>query len=58
MGAQVAASLAGGVADGLFSLAAWPYRPNDMETYNDASYIDDSNPYMMPISPWFFTNMP
>ncbi|OJJ73124.1 hypothetical protein ASPBRDRAFT_173463 [Aspergillus brasiliensis CBS 101740] len=60
VGADVAVTLGGGVADGLFSWAAWPYGPNDMNTYVDASYIDflDGKPYMMPVSPWFFTNMP
>ncbi|KAJ5889283.1 hypothetical protein N7504_010093 [Penicillium tannophilum] len=60
VGAQAAAGLANSVADGLFSWAAWPYGPNDMNTYIDASYIDflDGKPYMMPVSPWFFTNMP
>ncbi|PYH89995.1 hypothetical protein BO71DRAFT_463829 [Aspergillus ellipticus CBS 707.79] len=40
--------------------AAWPNGPNDMNTYVDASYIQylDKRPYMMPVSPWFFTNMP
>ncbi|PYI03726.1 alpha-1,3-glucanase/mutanase [Aspergillus sclerotiicarbonarius CBS 121057] len=58
-GADVAVTLGGGVADGLFSWAAWPYGPSDMNTYVDASYIDflDGKPYMMPVSPWFFTNM-
>jgi Glycosyl hydrolase family 71. len=58
--AKDALALADGVADGLFSWAAWPYGPNDMDTYVDASYIQylDGKPYMMPISPWLFTNMP
>ncbi|RAH44413.1 glycoside hydrolase family 71 protein [Aspergillus brunneoviolaceus CBS 621.78] len=60
VGAEAAAGLADGVADELFSWAAWPYGPSDMNTYTDASYIDflDGKPYMMPVSPWFFTNMP
>ncbi|RAL06034.1 glycoside hydrolase family 71 protein [Aspergillus ibericus CBS 121593] len=60
VGADVAVTLGSGVADGLFSWAAWPYGPSDMNTYVDASYIDflDGKPYMMPVSPWFFTNMP
>ncbi|KAK0117589.1 hypothetical protein ONS95_011925 [Cadophora gregata] len=46
--------------DGLFSWAAWPYGPNDINTYIDASYREFLNglPYMMPVSPWFYTNMP
>lgn len=60
LGAKPAAAEAGGVADGLFSWAAWPYGPNDMDTYIDASYQQylAGKPYMMPVSPWFFTNMP
>ncbi|PYH85252.1 hypothetical protein BO82DRAFT_398683 [Aspergillus uvarum CBS 121591] len=53
-------ALAGGVADSLFSWAAWPNGPNNMNTYIDASYIQylDKKLYIMPITPWFFTNMP
>ncbi|KAK4187709.1 glycosyl hydrolase [Podospora australis] len=60
IGAQPATKLAGGVADGLFSWDAWPKGPDNMTTYPDASYYDflGSKPYMMPISPWFYTNMP
>ncbi|RLL93056.1 hypothetical protein CFD26_100639 [Aspergillus turcosus] len=60
LGAMEAMQLAGGVADALFSWAAWPYGPNDMNTYTDASYINylEGKPYMMPVLPWFFTNMP
>lgn len=54
----------GGIADGLFNWAAWPYGHQDMDTYTDASYLQYINqtgtalPYMMPISPWFYTNLP
>lgn len=60
IGAQPAVNLAGGVADGLFSWDAWPKGPANMTTYPDASYYDflGSKPYMMSISPWFYTNMP
>ncbi|KXG50197.1 Glycoside hydrolase, family 71 [Penicillium griseofulvum] len=60
VGAKAAMALGDGVADGLFSWAAWPNGPNDMNTYVDASYMQylDKKAYMMPISPWFFTNMP
>lgn len=60
VGAKPAVALGDGVADGLFSWAAWPNGPNDMNTYVDASYMQflGTKPYMMPISPWFFTNMP
>jgi hypothetical protein len=60
---MVALELAGGVADGLFSWAAWPWGPQDMDTYVDASYFQylaaaGNKPYMMPAAPWFFTNLP
>jgi hypothetical protein len=34
-----------------------------MDTYVDASYLDflgqnGGKPYMMPVSPWFYTNLP
>ncbi|CAI7565273.1 unnamed protein product [Penicillium viridicatum] len=60
VGAKPAMALGDGVADGLFSWAAWPNGPNDMNTYVDASYMQylGKKPYMMPISPWFFTNLP
>ncbi|KAJ0305351.1 hypothetical protein Brms1b_010895 [Colletotrichum noveboracense] len=59
-GAKPALALADGVADGLFNWAAWPWGPRDIDTYNDASYIRRlvGRPYMMPVSPWFYTNMP
>ncbi|KAM3079161.1 Glucan endo-1,3-alpha-glucosidase agn1 [Clarireedia jacksonii] len=58
LGAKEALKL--GVADGLFSWAAWPWGNTDMNTYVDASYRDflKELPYMMPISPWFYTNLP
>ncbi|CAG8386345.1 unnamed protein product [Penicillium salamii] len=50
-------------ADGLFNWAAWPWGNTDMDTYVDASYLDyleraGGKPYMMPVSPWFYTNLP
>ncbi len=63
-GAKAALELAPGVPDGLFSWAAWPWGNTDMNTYVDASYLEflnATNPdltYMMPVSPWFFTNLP
>lgn len=49
-----------GVADALFSWAAWPWGNQDMNTFVDASYLSylGSKPYMMPVSPWFYTNLP
>ncbi|KAL5336623.1 glycosyl hydrolase family 71-domain-containing protein [Aspergillus crustosus] len=38
-----------GVTDGLFSWAGWPWGPRDMDTYVDASYLDEEWPYMMPM---------
>lgn len=41
--------------------AAWAYGKNNMTTYIDASYLQALNgvkPYMMPVSPWFYTNLP
>ncbi|KAJ8112809.1 hypothetical protein OPT61_g4911 [Boeremia exigua] len=58
LGAKEAVQL--GTADGLFSWEAWPHGPADASTYGDASYHQYLNglPYMAPISPWFYTNMP
>jgi hypothetical protein len=58
LGANSAMQL--GVADGLFSWAAWPWGNTDMNTYIDASYHQYLNgaPYMMGVSPWFYTNLP
>ncbi|KAL4885767.1 glycosyl hydrolase family 71-domain-containing protein [Aspergillus karnatakaensis] len=60
VGAQPAVNLGDGIADGLFSWDAWPKGPANVTTYPDASYYDflGSKPYMMPISPWFYTNLP
>ncbi|KAF3346520.1 Exocyst complex component 1 [Verticillium dahliae VDG2] len=60
-GAEPASKLANGVADGLFNWAAWPNHPNwSKDTYIDASYRRalGNKPYMMPVSPWFYTNLP
>ncbi|KAJ5733729.1 mutanase, partial [Penicillium malachiteum] len=63
LGAKLALKLGNGVPDGLFSWAAWPWGPQDMDTYTDALYyqfLNDSGgkPYIMAVSPWFFTNLP
>ncbi|EDO64915.1 carbohydrate-binding module family 24 protein [Neurospora crassa] len=60
LGAMKAMAAGDGVADGLFSWAAWAWGDWDMYTYTDASYAQYLNgkPYMMPISPWFYTNLP
>jgi hypothetical protein len=53
-------SLGKGVADGLASWNAWPNGINDMFTNGDEAYklALSGKPYMMPVSPWFFSNMP
>ncbi|KAM7213118.1 Glycosyl hydrolase family 71 domain containing protein [Rhypophila decipiens] len=63
-GAFGAINLANQVVDGLFSWAGWPWGDQNMDTYTDASYnlalgqSSPRKPYMMPVSPWFFTNLP
>lgn len=62
-GAQPALKLNPQATDGLFSWAAWPYGADDMNAYVDASYLlflqqAGNKTYMMPASPWFYTNMP
>ncbi|KAK2022430.1 glycosyl hydrolase family 71 protein [Colletotrichum zoysiae] len=58
LGAKTALRI--GVADGLSSWAAWPEGPNSMDTVIDSSYVEflSGKPYMMPTSPWFYTNLP
>ncbi|KAF9874560.1 glycosyl hydrolase family 71 [Colletotrichum karsti] len=57
---EEALTLAGGVADGLFSWNAWPVGDQNMNTKSDAAYkwALKGKPYMMPVSPWFYTNLP
>ncbi|KAK3988676.1 glycosyl hydrolase family 71-domain-containing protein [Cladorrhinum sp. PSN332] len=59
-GPYTAVSLASGVADGLMSWEAWPQGPANMTTITEGDYYNalGTKPYMMPISPWFYTNMP
>ncbi|KAH8893107.1 hypothetical protein GQ53DRAFT_861560 [Thozetella sp. PMI_491] len=49
-----------GVVDGLFSWEAWPYGASDMSTSADSAYRSalSGRPYMMPVSPWYYTNLP
>lgn len=58
VGADAAMKL--GTADGLFSWAAWAWGPQPMDAYVDASFRHylSGKPYMMPASPWFYTNLP
>ncbi|KAJ5135535.1 Glycoside hydrolase family 71 [Penicillium bovifimosum] len=63
LGAKDALAVAPGVPDGLFSWAAWPEGPDPINTYIDSTYMQwlkDTGdlPYMMPVSPWFYTNLP
>lgn len=63
LGAKDALAVAPGVPDGLFSWAAWPEGSGSIDTYIDSTYMqwlkDSGNlPYMMPVSPWFYTNLP
>ncbi|KAF7189218.1 Glucan endo-1,3-alpha-glucosidase agn1 [Pseudocercospora fuligena] len=60
IGASSAATAGGSVADGLFSWEAWPNGPNNMNTNGDNNYVSALNgkPYMMAVSPWFYTNVP
>ena len=45
--------------DGLLSWEAWPTGTADTPTA-DSGYVKALNgrPYMMPVSPWFYTNLP
>ncbi|THD00180.1 hypothetical protein EYZ11_000371 [Aspergillus tanneri] len=45
--------------DGLMSWKAWPDGTQDPSITEDRKYIDAlaDKPYIMPISPWFYTNM-
>lgn len=60
LGAKAALELEFGVADGLFAWSAWPWGNRDMDTFVDASYLVylQKKPYMMPVSPMFYTNLP
>ncbi|RDW81594.1 glycoside hydrolase family 71 protein [Aspergillus mulundensis] len=45
--------------DGLMSWDAWPYGAESMNTTMDEAYMSalDSKAYIMPVSPWFYTNL-
>ncbi|KAB5582990.1 putative extracellular alpha-1,3-glucanase/mutanase [Coniochaeta sp. 2T2.1] len=61
-GPALAAGGGRGVAQGLVGrAAAWPTGTSNITAIIDASYKEmllDDRPYMMPVSPWFFSNMP
>ncbi|KAI9728279.1 MAG: hypothetical protein M1834_007772 [Cirrosporium novae-zelandiae] len=46
--------------DGAMSWDAWPEGAEDKTTVSDIAWqaILGSKPYMMPVSPWFYTNLP
>ncbi|KAJ3125120.1 hypothetical protein HK100_010985 [Physocladia obscura] len=48
------------IIDGAFQWGTWPTGATNMNTDLDSAYIDalGSKPYMMPVSPWFYTNLP
>lgn len=58
IGPQAAAGT--GVVDGLFSWDAWPEGANDknINIDNDYKAALGGKPYMMPVAPWFYTNLP
>lgn len=49
-----------GTADGAFSWDAWPEGVQDMDTSTDQAWMTmlAGKPYMMAVSPWFYTNLP
>ncbi|KAK4222740.1 glycoside hydrolase [Podospora fimiseda] len=56
-----AIGLAGGVADGLFSFDSWPTGNENATTALDQPFVEalgEEKLYMMPVSPWFYTNLP
>lgn len=59
-----AVGLAGGVVDGLFTFDAWPEGDTNMTVDGDRAVQEalkgkpGGGVYMMPVSPWFFTNLP
>ncbi|KAE8145952.1 glycosyl hydrolase family 71-domain-containing protein [Aspergillus avenaceus] len=46
--------------DGAFSWDAWPTGAEDMKTDSDVAWMSalQGKPYMMPVAPWFYTNLP
>ncbi|KKK20390.1 hypothetical protein P175DRAFT_0425632 [Aspergillus ochraceoroseus IBT 24754] len=47
------------VIDGLMSWDAWPNGTTPMDTDEDEGYMEHlrGKPYIMPVSPWFYTNL-
>lgn len=48
------------IVDGAFSWDAWPVGAEQKNTANDEHWMQSlaGRPYMMPVSPWFYTNLP
>ncbi|KAE8134861.1 glycosyl hydrolase family 71-domain-containing protein [Aspergillus pseudotamarii] len=46
--------------DGASSWDAWPVGAEDMKVANDLEWMKalSGKPYMMPVAPWFYTNLP
>ncbi|KAL2825909.1 glycosyl hydrolase family 71-domain-containing protein [Aspergillus cavernicola] len=46
--------------DGAFSWDAWPVGAQEKSTSSDKAWVDalSGKPYMMAVSPWFYTNLP
>lgn len=49
-----------GTADGAFSWDAWPQGAADKTVAADEAWMEvlGGKPFMMPVSPWFYTNLP
>ncbi|KAL4737605.1 glycosyl hydrolase family 71-domain-containing protein [Aspergillus similis] len=49
-----------GTIDGAFSWDAWPVGAQHKDTSSDRAWMDalSGKPYMMAVSPWFYTNLP
>ncbi|KAL2010446.1 hypothetical protein VTN00DRAFT_6253 [Thermoascus crustaceus] len=48
------------IIDGAFSWDAWPVGAQDKNTDGDKAWMHalGNKPYMMPVAPWFYTNLP
>lgn len=48
------------IIDGAFSWDAWPVGAQDKNTDSDRAWMHalGNKPYMMPVAPWFYTNLP
>ncbi|KAF7182431.1 hypothetical protein CNMCM7691_002001 [Aspergillus felis] len=48
------------IIDGAFSWDAWPVGAQDKDTASDEEWMKAlaGKPYMLPVAPWFYTNLP